>query len=75
MEGRLQSCGGKQFVRSTEVVRFSEFPLSEVPLYIYTLTKSYCVITVARFSHTDLYIIIITTPSRIIAGCGKFRRL
>ena len=29
----LQSVGGKQFVRSTEVVRFSECPLSEVPLY------------------------------------------
>ena len=28
----LQSVGGKQFVRSTEVVRFS-CPLSEVPLY------------------------------------------
>ena len=28
----LQSVGGKQFVCSTEVVHFSEFPLSEVPL-------------------------------------------
>ena len=29
----LQSVGGKPFVLSTEVVRFSECPLSEVPLY------------------------------------------
>ena len=29
----LQSVGGKQFVRSAEVVRFSECPLSEVALY------------------------------------------
>ena len=28
----LQSVGGKQFVRSIEVVRFSECPLLEVPL-------------------------------------------
>ena len=32
-ECMLQSVGGNQFVRSTEVVRFSECPLSEVPLY------------------------------------------
>ena len=30
-EVMLQSVGGKQFVRSTEVVYFSECPLSEVP--------------------------------------------
>ena len=28
----IQSVGGKQFVRSTEVISFSECPLSEVPL-------------------------------------------
>ena len=37
----LQSVGGKQFVRSTEVVRFSECPLSEVPLYTATCTYSF----------------------------------
>ena len=31
-ECMLQSVGGKQFVYSTEVVYFSECPLSEVPL-------------------------------------------
>ena len=31
----IQSVGGKQFVSSTEVVRFSECPLSDVPLYIH----------------------------------------
>ena len=35
MPRMLQSVGGKQFVRSTEVVCFSECPLSEVPLYNY----------------------------------------
>ena len=29
----LRSAGGTWFVRCTEVVRFSECPLSEVPLY------------------------------------------
>ena len=28
---------GKQFVRSREVVHFSECPLSEVPLYMYNI--------------------------------------
>ena len=35
-ECMLQSVRGKQFVCSTEVVCYSEYPLSEVPLYIYT---------------------------------------
>ena len=33
-ECMLQSVGGKQFIRSTEVFHFSECPLSEVPLYV-----------------------------------------
>ena len=33
-ECMLQSVGGKQFVCSTKVVRISECPLSEVPLYV-----------------------------------------
>ena len=35
----LQSVGGKQLVRSTEVAHFSECPLSEVPLYIHVLAS------------------------------------
>ena len=31
-----RSVGGEQFVRSTEVVRFSEGPFSEVTLYLLT---------------------------------------
>ena len=31
----LQLVGGRQFVRSTEVVHFLECPLSEVPLHMY----------------------------------------
>ena len=34
-ECMLQSVRGKQFVRSTEVVCYSDYPLSEVPLYIH----------------------------------------
>ena len=30
----LRPVGGRQFVRSTEVVRFSECPLSQIPLYL-----------------------------------------
>ena len=33
-ECMLQSFWGKQFIRFMEVVRFSECPLSEVPLYV-----------------------------------------
>ena len=36
--------GDKQFVHSTEVVRFSECPLSEVPLYIHVRTYAFVVV-------------------------------
>ena len=42
----LQSVGGtQQFVSSTEVVWFSECPLSEVPLYIHCTSTVCCIFT------------------------------
>ena len=38
----LQSAGGKQFVFSTDVVCFSECPLSEVTLYSFHITIRMC---------------------------------
>ena len=48
----LQLAGGKQFVFSTDVVCFSECPLSEVPLYSFHILKYRGIQDVQKMSPT-----------------------